>query len=569
MQLQRIKILFLSMMLCTTISSVAQNSMGVGTTTPNPNAVLELVSPTNNQGLLVPRVTTAQRISTTFTSNLSAADNGLMVFDTDEGRFYFWFGGTWNTIRNLAAGDMSTSTYDTDLDGKPDSAQYAQVAGSLDGFTIESSVPAGAVFTDAQSASSVPFTPAGNITATDVQAALVELDTDISTLGAGDMLQATYDTDLNNIVDNAELVNGLTVETAVPAGAVFTDAQAALDVSVTPTVDLSSTNVQDALVELQGEIVSAGGGDMLRSTYDPDQDGIVNAADNATTVNLLTVETAVPAAAVFTDAQTLATNTTPGNISITDGNAITLNVDDADADATNEFQSLDFTGNIITLSNDPGATAIDLSGYDSNSADDFDGSFLSLTEVPVNLDTDATDDFNGSFSSLTDVPPGLADGDQVGPTGTSTTIVLGAADFKKLEDVETGAGATAGTFSISSNQLYPRAQLAAIEGFGKMIAPLNVPNGSRIQQIVVVAEGQAAITLDVVQFGFGSASVTVGTATNTAATISIEGPLNDYIGEVNIDIDNQNFQYALILNNQNSAQSMAIYQVQITYGYNF
>lgn len=42
-------------------------------------------------------------------------------------------------------------------------------------------------------------------------------------LGAGDMLKAVYDTTNNGIVDNAELVNGLTVETAVPSGALFTD----------------------------------------------------------------------------------------------------------------------------------------------------------------------------------------------------------------------------------------------------------------------------------------------------------------------------------------------------------
>jgi hypothetical protein len=42
-------------------------------------------------------------------------------------------------------------------------------------------------------------------------------------LGTGDMLKATYDTTNNGVVDNAEKVNGLTVETAVPSGAVFTD----------------------------------------------------------------------------------------------------------------------------------------------------------------------------------------------------------------------------------------------------------------------------------------------------------------------------------------------------------
>lgn len=46
---------------------------------------------------------------------------------------------------------------------------------------------------------------------------------DDSLVGLGDMLKSVYDTNDNGVVDNSELVNGLTVETAVPAGAVFGD----------------------------------------------------------------------------------------------------------------------------------------------------------------------------------------------------------------------------------------------------------------------------------------------------------------------------------------------------------
>lgn len=41
--------------------------------------------------------------------------------------------------------------------------------------------------------------------------------------GSGNMNTSVYDTNTNGIVDNAEKVNNLTVETAVPAGALFTD----------------------------------------------------------------------------------------------------------------------------------------------------------------------------------------------------------------------------------------------------------------------------------------------------------------------------------------------------------
>jgi len=45
----------------------------------------------------------------------------------------------------------------------------------------------------------------------------------LSAGGYGDMLKSVYDTTGNGVVDNAEKVNGLTVQTAVPSGAVFTD----------------------------------------------------------------------------------------------------------------------------------------------------------------------------------------------------------------------------------------------------------------------------------------------------------------------------------------------------------
>lgn len=53
---------------------------------------------------------------------------------------------------------------------------------------------------------------------------------------AGDMYKADYDTDDNGRVDDSDLVNGLTVETAVPPGALFTDTiydDSALDGRVT------------------------------------------------------------------------------------------------------------------------------------------------------------------------------------------------------------------------------------------------------------------------------------------------------------------------------------------------
>ncbi|WP_436515062.1 beta strand repeat-containing protein [Ekhidna sp. To15] len=79
------------------IKSYSQ-SVGIGTETPNSNAILELVAPDANQGLLVPRLRTAERTATAFTNNLSATDNGLLIYDLEDQKFYFWMTDDWVEI---------------------------------------------------------------------------------------------------------------------------------------------------------------------------------------------------------------------------------------------------------------------------------------------------------------------------------------------------------------------------------------------------------------------------------------------------------------------------------------
>ncbi len=87
---------------------LAQNTVGIGTATPNANSVLDLVSPQGNQGVLLPRLTTSQRQS--MASNLSVAENGLIVFDTEIKLFFHWVDSGWvvglGSFSNLAGGDL-------------------------------------------------------------------------------------------------------------------------------------------------------------------------------------------------------------------------------------------------------------------------------------------------------------------------------------------------------------------------------------------------------------------------------------------------------------------------------
>ncbi|MDP2527675.1 beta strand repeat-containing protein [Maribacter dokdonensis] len=159
------------------------------------------------------------------------------------------------------------------------------------------------------------------------------------------------------------------------------------------TNDFSFTDNSDGTITLDdgnGNTITFNGAAQTISTL------IDNGDDTYTYTNENGIETVISIA--VTDNQNLQTDNTPGNISIDNGNALTINVDDADADAQNEIQTLDYTSGVLTLSNDPNATVVDLSAFDQNAADDFSGSYNDLSDLPINLDTDATDDFNTAIT---------------------------------------------------------------------------------------------------------------------------------------------------------------------------
>jgi len=90
---------FLSILFLLTITirlSVAQ-SVGVGTSTPNNSAMLDIQS--NAKGMLIPRMTSAQR------SAISSPATGLLVFDNTTGSFWFKSTGNWvelvDTLNNV------------------------------------------------------------------------------------------------------------------------------------------------------------------------------------------------------------------------------------------------------------------------------------------------------------------------------------------------------------------------------------------------------------------------------------------------------------------------------------
>jgi hypothetical protein len=68
----------------------AQSNIGIGTNTPNASAILDVNS--TNKGLLIPRMTTAQR------NDIVSPANGLLVFDTNKNEFWYYKSNTWTAL---------------------------------------------------------------------------------------------------------------------------------------------------------------------------------------------------------------------------------------------------------------------------------------------------------------------------------------------------------------------------------------------------------------------------------------------------------------------------------------
>jgi hypothetical protein len=74
------------------ITNSNTGNVGVGTSTPNTDAILDINSST--KGVLFPRMTTLQRLT------ISTPPNGLMVYDTDKDQLYHYTGTIWLSVLN-------------------------------------------------------------------------------------------------------------------------------------------------------------------------------------------------------------------------------------------------------------------------------------------------------------------------------------------------------------------------------------------------------------------------------------------------------------------------------------
>jgi trimeric autotransporter adhesin len=102
MPLQRF-IFFAAILFSTTATA---QSVGIGTTTPNNTAQLEISS--TNKGLLIPRMTSANRI------NIASPATGLLIYQTDANPgFYYYTGSNWIQLSSQTTGWSTTGNSGT------------------------------------------------------------------------------------------------------------------------------------------------------------------------------------------------------------------------------------------------------------------------------------------------------------------------------------------------------------------------------------------------------------------------------------------------------------------------
>ena len=104
------------------IGSFAQNNVGIGTTTPDPSAVLDVSSST--KGMLVPRLNALQRLG------LSNPYHSLLVFDTDSSCFFYNRGTGTSPIWVSICGDINGAVGATGPTGPTGAAGSPGVAGA-------------------------------------------------------------------------------------------------------------------------------------------------------------------------------------------------------------------------------------------------------------------------------------------------------------------------------------------------------------------------------------------------------------------------------------------------------
>jgi hypothetical protein len=205
------KYLILSLIIVFALPSLlfAQSeNVGINTTTPDNSAALHVTYVTTPKGVLIPRLTTAQR------GNIPSPTNALLIFNTTTNQFEYYDAGTtsWVGLSKVTTytadqfvstdGSGNLQTFDFSQDLSATTAGVATVTG-LQTRAVSSTAPTdGQVLQWDNSASEwVPTTPAG--------AATYTADQFVSTDGSGNLQTFDFSQDLSATTAGVATVTGL------------------------------------------------------------------------------------------------------------------------------------------------------------------------------------------------------------------------------------------------------------------------------------------------------------------------------------------------------------------------
>lgn len=113
------------------LQAIAQQNIGIGTNAPNASAMLDITSTT--KGLLIPRMTLAQR------NAITTPATGLMVYQTDNtAGFYYYNGSAWAGISSGGGGSFTLPYYS--LYAGSSTAMQIDLAGSTNNVGFKTDV---------------------------------------------------------------------------------------------------------------------------------------------------------------------------------------------------------------------------------------------------------------------------------------------------------------------------------------------------------------------------------------------------------------------------------------------
>ncbi len=461
----------ISMLLFSISATYGQTVVGMGTESPNPNSVLELVSNNRNQGLLVPRLSSQDIIS--LAKKLSQKDNGLLVFVEDEGKFFYWWDNNWRKLEP----DSSDKVVET--------IQHEQLkykAGA--GIDINENV----------------ITNIGDKDSTnELQniASVLKLGTDANGYRISNIADPLDDQDA---ATRKFVLNQMAL--TAPPTLVYDNISHSLSIDGSNTIELGSSLINTDSQNLSSiksssyvSISISGGNTTTFSVADQDND-VNNEIQDLTLIgNILKVNKNTLASSINlspyldnTDAQTL--SLTGSQLNITNGNSVDLsslsgvaytagagigisgsnviantapdqtvnlngsgavsvsgtypnftisatdNVDDADANPSNEIQDLSLSTNTLKITNNPTATSVDLNPY----LDNKDEQTLTTTGTSLIISNGNTVNLGGLVNATT-----LAEGNIWVGNNTNKAIPL---DASSDAQILVGKGTTVASVSI-------------------------------------------------------------------------------------------------------------------------